>query len=72
MSVGKIYTRKGFEYWYDRTVKVWYAGKVEEDGGISRTFHNFDRTGIECDIDRVVSCLESGESIDEAFGWVMT
>lgn len=71
MSVGNIYTKKGFEYWYDRTVKVWYAAQVQEDGSIGEVFHNFDRSSIEIDIEHVVECLEKGESIEDALGWVM-
>ena len=50
----KIYTlqiddaerKASYEYWYDRSTRVWYAAEVDAEGNLGETIHEYTKREI--------------------------
>jgi hypothetical protein len=53
MSVKRIKKYRGYEYWYDHSVRVWYAARFDENGyQLSDTLDAAYESGIKEEIER--------------------
>jgi len=43
----KIYTNiEGFEYWYDRSYRCWFAARVDAEGNLGQTVDAYTKPEI--------------------------
>lgn len=53
-----------FEYWYDRSVRVWFAIPVDDDGNqIGDTVDSYDKSGLLFSVKRYTKDLFYREAV---------